>query len=121
MNQEIIKKKRGRPPINAEPLTQIEKMQRYREKLKSKGKHYTIFVSGEYMQYITAMAESNKVTETEVIRNMVDVSLRRFISIKYAGYQMLTDGYTSEQVAKYMHDNTDPELTDCKNYRESSQ
>jgi len=98
----------GRKPLGKRAMTNAERLRRSRRLLAEQGGHaFAIRVQGAHWTEVQWFAAATGQTPTEVVRQIVQDALDRFVLVPREAQAMLKRGASLEDAAQYIDDNLD--------------
>ncbi|WP_262964413.1 hypothetical protein [Methylobacter psychrophilus] len=105
--------------LKKQPLTDAEKKQRQRDKLKaSGGKQFTVTISKEVGAWLDALVEASEGTKTVtgILQSITEHSIKRRVSTYFAAMNIKDAGGSLEEIQRFYIDNREQPLTDIADY-----
>lgn len=108
--------------LKKKPLTDAEKKQRQRDKLKATGgKQFTVTISKEVGAWLDALAKASEQdtkpkTVTGILQSIAEHSVKRRVDIYFAAMHIKNAGGTLEEIKRFYVDNRERPLTDINDY-----
>jgi hypothetical protein len=103
--------KRGRKPLGDGPMSAAERKRRSREQLRASGvKEFSLKLQGLHLEYVENAAALRGSNTAEVLRDILENALDRFVGVTKRCERLLDNGATDEEAAAFMNTHLMPPL-----------
>jgi hypothetical protein len=103
--------KRGRKPLGDGPMSAAERKRRSREQLRASGvREFSLKLEGLHLEYVENAAALRGSNTAEVLRDILESALDRFVGVTRRCERMLVNGATDEEAAAFMNTHLMPPL-----------
>lgn len=103
--------KRGRKPLGEGPMSAAERKRRSREQLRASGvREFSLKLQGLHLEYVENAATLRGSSTAEVLRDILENALDRFVGVTKRCERLLDNGATDEEAAAFMNAHLMPPL-----------
>lgn len=103
--------KRGRKPLGEGPMSAAERKRRSREQLRASGvREFSLKLQGLHLEYVENASALRGSSTAEVLRDILENALDRFVGVTKRCERLLDNGATDEEAAAFMHTHLMPPL-----------